>query len=405
MARGNPGLQMGGVYVDQLVSDFMVEHKVDGMALAIVQAPYISRACGYGVSDPARQFLVGTQTVFPLGQLADAYTAVAVMQLVEGGQLALEDVRPILLEARDFPALEARIAEASGVGYREFVRARQIEPLGLRQTFFAGDRPPVDDAHKQFLHEHLYINPTEAAGSSDGLYASASDVSFWDIALAGDILIKSAELRALLYKPGPDWTSGPWVYPGRPGLMVVTGTGPGFSTLLSRFTDPSDLVCVTLLCNREGLDLTQLARQIAGAYDVRLGPPVETAGMRVQQSPYDVPTTVERLEKALAAAGIGLLGKVDHAAGAARAQLALAPTVALSFGNPAAGTHLMYSNPAVAVDLPLRALVYSSESGVWIAATDPVAIAHRHGITDREELVHKMRAGVDRVLLASVTSR
>lgn len=404
--RGNPALQYGGATIDQLIADYMRENHVDGMALAIVQAPYISRACGYGVADVNKKLLVGTNTLFDLGQIKDAYTAVAVLQLVEQGKLKLADVQPLLLTPGRYLELEKLVASASGQSYPEFVRRHQLEPLGLRQTFFGSELPQVQTPG-QFLKDHRFINPTEAAVSGpvnpDALYASAYDVSFWDIALAGDILIKSADLRKLIYRPGPTWTSGPWVYPGRPGLMVVTGNGHGFSSLLSRFTDPSDLVCVTLLANKEGLDLTQLARQIAGACDPRLGPPAQTVGMRVQQSPYSLEETVARLEKSLTANSITVLGRVDHSAAAKAVNLTLEPTYELIFGNPAAGTQLMQSNRAVAVDLPLRAVVYRQADGVWVAATDPVELARRHHITDREELIFKMRAGVDRVLLQAVS--
>lgn len=52
--------------------------------------------------------------------------------------------------------------------------------------------------------------------------------------------------------------------------MIIEGSGSGFSVLLSRYTAPSDLLCVTLLANREGLDLAPLARRIAAAFDARL---------------------------------------------------------------------------------------------------------------------------------------
>jgi hypothetical protein len=69
----------------------------------------------------------------------------------------------------------------------------------------------------------------------------------------------------------------------------------GQSAFLSRFTDPSELVCVTLLANKDGLDLTQLARRIAGAFDPRLGPPLTPDGSRFQQSPYSARETHDRL--------------------------------------------------------------------------------------------------------------
>jgi hypothetical protein len=91
---------------------------------------------------------------------------------------------------------------------------------------------------------------------------------------------------------------GAWRFPGRRGLMYVTGSARGHSAFLIRFTAADELVCVTLLANREGLDLSQLGRRIAGAYDKRLGPP-EAPGLRVQQSPYPPGETMQRFRAAL----------------------------------------------------------------------------------------------------------
>ena len=54
--------------------------------------------------------------------------------------------------------------------------------------------------------------------------------------------------------------------------MDIRGNVTGFSCYLSRFTDPSEQVCVTLCANKDGVDLEELARRIAGAFDRRLGP-------------------------------------------------------------------------------------------------------------------------------------
>ncbi|HXE71596.1 MAG TPA: serine hydrolase [Candidatus Nitrosotenuis sp.] len=476
--RGSPLIEQGGQSVDQMIADFMQEHGVAGMALAIVQAPYVTQVRGYGLSDPERKLLVASNTLFGLGTMQDAYTAVAVMQLVEEGKLSLDDplsrhldflppawgevtvghllqhqsglpplegpaegppsrwLQPVAARSLAFPPgrraarsttdyalLRVLVERASGMSYASFVRRRQFEPLGLRHTCFASEleslpweRLGPGERHRGFLGDARLINPSEPATGSPGpsdpeaLYSSAEDVSIWDVALAGGLLIRSPELRRVLYTPATlkDGralaTSGPWEFPGRPGLMVATGSGGGFSCLLSRFTDPSDLVCVTLLANKEGLDLTQLARRIAGAFDPRLGPPPGTAGMRVQQSPYPVGETLDRLEKSLKEAGIQVMARLDHAAAATAAGLSLPPTGELIFGNPAAGTLLMQSSPAVAVDLPLRALAWQEEGAVWLAATDPVEICRRHGLQERQGLALKMRQGVDRALLEAVSA-
>ena len=46
--RGNPDISYLGHTVDQMIWSFMEQEKIDGLALAIVQAPYIPRVAGYG---------------------------------------------------------------------------------------------------------------------------------------------------------------------------------------------------------------------------------------------------------------------------------------------------------------------------------------------------------------------
>lgn len=125
--------------------------------------------------------------------------------------------------------------------------------------------------------------------------------------------------------------------------------------------------------------------------------------MRTQQSPYPVKETMDRIERLLREMGVGIIARVDHSAAARGANLDLPPIEELIFGNPAQGTYLMQSNPAVATDLPLRAAAWEKDGKVWLSASDPVEIAERHNITDRAELVRKMRDAIDAVLLKTVS--
>ena len=286
-ARGNPDMSFGGETVDSMIAAFMKEHDVPGMAVAIVQAPYITRVTGYGISDRDRRTLVAGDTVFDVGQMKNAYTAVAVMQLVEMGKVKLDDVRDKLRAADS--SLEQLVEKASGMAYEEFVRKNQFERIGLQHTYFGADltRVPREsfaagERHRKFLNDPRLIDPTEPAtgyradtsvnAAPRAIYSSAHDISVWDVALAGDILIKDAALRKLLYVPEGAAQLGAWQFPGHPGLMIATGSGNGFSSLLSRYTDPSELVCVTLLANKEGLELRPLAARIAAAHNAKLAP-------------------------------------------------------------------------------------------------------------------------------------
>ena len=49
--RGSADTSYLGQTVDQMVWEFMKKEQIDGLTLAIVQAPYIPRVVGYGLAD------------------------------------------------------------------------------------------------------------------------------------------------------------------------------------------------------------------------------------------------------------------------------------------------------------------------------------------------------------------
>lgn len=61
--------------------------EIPGLTLAIVQAPYIPRVVGYGMSDEKQRRLASPNTMWPAGHISQAFAAVAVMQLYEDGRL------------------------------------------------------------------------------------------------------------------------------------------------------------------------------------------------------------------------------------------------------------------------------------------------------------------------------
>ncbi len=87
------------------------------------------------------------------------------------------------------------------------------------------------------------------------------------------------------------------------------------------------------------------------------------------------------MEALFKAKKIKLFAKIDQAAEAAVAGLTLRPTTLLIFGDPAKGTPLMDAYPSLAIDLPLKALVWETTPGeVYIGLTSPEFIQHRHGL-------------------------
>jgi len=114
-------------------------------------------------------------------------------------------------------------------------------------------------------------------------------------------------------------------------------------------------------------------------------------GMVVMQSSHGVAKTVDRLEKVVSNAGFRVFARIDHGQAAKNVNIELKPVELLIFGKPKAGSLLMQSQPSVAIDLPMKYLVWKDAAGkVNIGWNDPAWVAARHGITDRDKLVKKM---------------
>jgi len=83
----------------------------------------------------------------------------------------------------------------------------------------------------------------------------------------------------------------------------------------------------------------------------------------------------------LAAKGVALFALVDHGGEAEKVGMKMPPTKLLIFGNPKAGTPLMLAAPSVAIDLPLKILVWEDGQGkVWVSYNSPAYLQERHGL-------------------------
>jgi uncharacterized protein (DUF302 family) len=118
--------------------------------------------------------------------------------------------------------------------------------------------------------------------------------------------------------------------------------------------------------------------------------------MTCLESSFSVNVTMDRLENYLKSQGTAIIARVNHTDAAKRVGLDLRPTETLIFGNPAAGTHLMISQQGVALDLPLRMAAWLDEKGrVWLGWHEPSLLVEQHHITDRAEVLTKMKTSLD----------
>jgi uncharacterized protein (DUF302 family) len=116
------------------------------------------------------------------------------------------------------------------------------------------------------------------------------------------------------------------------------------------------------------------------------------AGVVTKSSPFGVADTVARLSKVISDRGLRLFGVIDHSGEAHAVGLELRDTKVVIFGNPRAGTPVMQAVPLVALDLPLKVLVWDDGGQTKLTYTAPAALAARYGVPD--ELLPPL-AGVD----------
>jgi uncharacterized protein (DUF302 family)/uncharacterized membrane protein YidH (DUF202 family) len=114
-------------------------------------------------------------------------------------------------------------------------------------------------------------------------------------------------------------------------------------------------------------------------------------GVVTLEGHHPVEETVGRLQASLEAKGIRLFALIDHSGEAQKAGMEMRPTKLLIFGNPKAGTPLMLAAPSIAIDLPLKLLVWEDANGTTrLSYNDPAYLQQRHAFP--EDLVRNIAA-------------
>ena len=105
------------------------------------------------------------------------------------------------------------------------------------------------------------------------------------------------------------------------------------------------------------------------------------SGILDKRSNGSVDQTLERLKRTLQAKGVTVFAIVDHSGEAQKAGLTMRPTKLVIFGSPKAGTPLMLTAPRIAIDLPLKILIWEDDEGkVWVSYNSLTYLQERHGV-------------------------
>ena len=107
------------------------------------------------------------------------------------------------------------------------------------------------------------------------------------------------------------------------------------------------------------------------------GTPPSVEGIVTRPSPFSVEETLERLQEIIRSRNLTLFANIDHSGGAKQVGLTMQEAHVLIFGNPKGGTPLMIASPLLALDLPLKVLVWqSADHQVWVS-TNSVDVSER----------------------------
>jgi uncharacterized protein (DUF302 family) len=112
-----------------------------------------------------------------------------------------------------------------------------------------------------------------------------------------------------------------------------------------------------------------------------------------KSSPWSVADTVTRLLAVAAARELKVFAVIDHSTEADEVGLHLRDTKLVIFGSPAAATPVMAAAPLVALDLPLKVVVWAADDyQTKLSYTAAGALARRFGLSAE----HAARlAGID----------
>lgn len=131
-------------------------------------------------------------------------------------------------------------------------------------------------------------------------------------------------------------------------------------------------------------------------YPVKPGNPPSVEGIVSKPSPFSVEETLERLKATIHSRNLSLFAQIDHSEEAKRVGLTMQEAHVLIFGSPKAGTPLMIASPLLALDLPLKVLVWQSEDTlVWVSSTSISYLQARYALP--EELIGNI-SGLDALI-------
>lgn len=133
--------------IDRIVNKAMTQEGFPGMAVAVVQNDRVIFQKVYGVKSVTTRDLVNEDTIFNIGSVSKAFTAVGLMQLVRKGQIALDD--PIKKYLKNIPAAWGNIT----------IRQYMTHTSGIPDVKGEKDKGSFEETLKQAAKQPMAFTP------------------------------------------------------------------------------------------------------------------------------------------------------------------------------------------------------------------------------------------------------
>ena len=120
------------------------------------------------------------------------------------------------------------------------------------------------------------------------------------------------------------------------------------------------------------------------------------------ESPLAFEETVVALQKELNSRGITIFATIEHHKAAEAVGENMQPATVLIVGNPKVGTALMQENPRLAIELPLKILIYEDEKKVNIRYEKISAIAEKYHIKQTFATAEKIDSAMQQLIKLAI---
>jgi D-alanyl-D-alanine carboxypeptidase len=176
-----------------------------------------------------------------------------------------------------FCLLALIIEKVSGLPYAEYIKQNIFTPLGMTHSSVLDTTQPLynaatgyqwDSAKNSFMQSDANENIFFSTQGDGGIYTSLDDYLKWFTALQkgtvlSPALIKQARSIQHIIDPANQLGYGFGWFVGakeQPAVVYHTGSNGGFRSIV--VTIPTDNYALVIFCNRTGVDLEKLAKEI-----------------------------------------------------------------------------------------------------------------------------------------------